>query len=284
MHSISRLCRHIAETHVKPNHSRNAVSMEFDAAGKRVLITGASSGIGAALARRLAGRGAVLGLVARRTERLAEVLADCRRTSPESTMWVGDLGDTAAVDRFGSRVWDDLGGIDVLVNNAATPKRRVVEALDPADVEAAMRVNFFAPMRLTLAILPRMLERGRGIIVSVSSVGGRLGIVHETAYCASKFALCGWSESMAVDLQGTGVSVMLIEPGPVDTEIWDQPGSEKPLYQGPKVPAEEVADGIVAALGTNRFEHYLPDMKPVVDAKNADIDAYIVGAAAMAPR
>jgi short-subunit dehydrogenase len=118
----------------------------------------------------------------------------------------------------------------------------------------------------------------------VSSVGGRLGIVHETAYCASKFALCGWSESMAVDLHGTGVSVKLIEPGPVDTEIWDQPGSEEPLYQGPKVPAEEVADGIVAALGTNRFEHYLPDMKPVVDAKNADIDAYIAGAAAMAPR
>src|SRR6201996_5310307 len=231
MHSISRLCRHIAETRVKPNHSRNAVSMEFEAAGKRGLITGASSGIGAALARRLAGPGAGPGRAPRRTERLAEVLADCRRTSPESTMWVADLGDTAAVDRFGSRAWDDLGGIDVLVNNAATPKRRVVEALDPADVEAVMRVNFFAPMRLTLAILPRMLQRGHGVVVNVSSVGGRLGIVHETAYCASKFALCGWSESMAVDLHGTGVSVKLIQPGPVDTEIWDQPGSEEPLYQ-----------------------------------------------------
>ena len=258
--------------------------MAFEAAGKRVLITGASSGIGAALARRLAGHGAVVGLVARRSERLAQVLADCRRTSPESMMWVADLGDTAAVDRFGLRVWDDLGGIDVLVNNAAMPKRRVVEALDPADVEAVMRVNFFAPMRLTLAILPRMLQRRHGVIVNVSSVGGRLGIVHETAYCASKFALCGWSESMAVDLHGTGVSVKLIEPGPVDTEIWDQPGSEEPLYQGPKVPAEEVADGIIAALGGDRFEHYLPDMKAVVDAKNADIDAYIAGAAAMAPR
>ena len=260
------------------------MAMAFEAAGKRVLITGASSGIGAALARRLAGRGAVVGLVARRSERLAQVLADCRRTSPESTMWVADLGDTAAVDPFGLRAWDDLGGIDVLVNNAAMPKRRAVEALDPADVEAVMRVNFFAPMRLTLAILPRMLQRGHGIIVNVSSVGGRLGIIHETAYCASKFALCGWSESMAVDLHGTGVSVKLIEPGPVDTEIWDQPGSEEPLYQGPKVPAEDVADGMIAALGCDRFEHYLPDMKAVVDAKNADIDAYIAGAAAMAPR
>ena len=89
---------------------------------------------------------------------------------------------------------------------------------------------------------------------------------------------------MAADLHGTGVSVKLIEPGPVDTEIWDQPGSEEPLYQGPKVPAEEVADGIIAALGGDRFEHYVPDMKAVVDAKNADIDAYIAGAAAMATR
>jgi short-subunit dehydrogenase len=258
--------------------------MDFDAAGQRVLITGASSGIGAALARRLAERGAVMGLVARRAERLAQVLADCRRTSPDSTMWVTDLGDAEEVDRLGLRAWDDLGGIDVLVNNAATPKRRVVDALDPADVEAVMRINFFGPMRLTLAILPRMLQRGHGLIVNVSSVGGRLGIIHETAYCASKFALCGWSESMAVDLHGTGVSVKLIQPGPVDTEIWDQPGSEEPLYQGPKVPAEEVADGIIAALGSDRFEHYLPDMKAVVDAKDADIDAYIAGAAAMAPR
>ena len=117
------------------------------------------------------------------------------------------------------------------------------------------------------------------MIVNVSSVGGRLGIIHETAYCASKFALCGWSEAMAVDLHGTGVAVKLIEPGPVDTEIWDQPGSEEPLYQGPKVAAEEVADGIIAALGTDRFEHYVPDMKAVVDVKNADIDTFIAGVA-----
>ena len=89
---------------------------------------------------------------------------------------------------------------------------------------------------------------------------------------------------MAVDLHGTGISVKLIEPGPVDTEIWDQPGSEEPLYQGPKVAADEVADGIIAALGSDRFEHYVPDMKAVVDAKNADIDTFIAGAAGMAPR
>lgn len=250
----------------------------------RVLITGASSGLGAALARKLAGRGAVLGLVARRRDRLAGVLAECRRTSPSSAMWVADLADTAALPDLAARAWDTLGDIDVLINNAATPKRRPVAALQAGEVEDVMRVNFFAPMRLTLALLPRMLARGSGMIVNVSSVGGRLGIIHESAYCASKFALCGWSEAMAVDLHGSGVSVKLIEPGPVDTEIWDQPGSEEPLYQGPKVPADEVADGIIAALDGDGFEHYVPDLKAVVDAKNADLDAYIAGAAGMAPR
>jgi len=256
-------------------------------AGQRVLITGASSGLGAALARGLAGRQAVVGLIARRRERLAEVLADCRRASPRSAMWVADLADTAALRDLAVRAWDGLGGIDVLINNAAIPKRRPVTALDPDEVEDVMRVNFFAPARLTLALLPRMLERGSGTIVNVSSVGGRLGIIHETAYCASKFALCGWSEAMAVDLHGSGISVKLIEPGPVDTEIWDHPGSEEPLYQGPKVAADEVAEDIIAALGTDRFEHYVPGqlaLKNVVDVKNADIDTFIAGVAGMAQR
>jgi short-subunit dehydrogenase len=258
--------------------------MAYEAAGKRVLITGASSGLGAALASGLAAREAVVGLIARRRDRLAEVLADCRRSSPDSAMWVADLGDSSSVGELALRAWDGLGGIDVLINNAAIPKRRVVTELRPDEVEDVMRVNFFAPMRMTLALLPRMLARGSGLVVNVSSVGGRLPIIHETAYCASKSALCGWSEAMAVDLYGTGVSVKLIEPGPVDTEIWDQPGSEEPIYQGPKVPAAEVAEGIIEAIGSDRFEHYVPDMKAVVDAKNANLDAFIAGVARMAPR
>ncbi|OBI42934.1 short-chain dehydrogenase [Mycobacterium kyorinense] len=258
--------------------------MPYSVVGKRVLITGASSGLGAALAQQLAADGAVVGLVARRRERLDAVLAVCRRSSPDSQMWVADMADTAALDALAVAAWEGLGGIDVLVNNAAIPKRRAISELDPAAVEAVMGVNFVAPMRLALAVLPRMLGRGDGVIVNVASMGGRLGIVHEAAYCASKFALCGWSEVMAIDLHGTGVSVKLIEPGPVDTEIWERPDNDDPLYDGPKVPAEEVAAGIIAALGSDRFEHYLPDMKVVVDAKNADVDAYLAGAAAMARR
>ncbi len=258
--------------------------MSYATPGKRVLITGASSGVGAALARLLAGQGAVVGLIARRAERLANVLAECRQSSPSSVMWVADLAEAGEIQRLAMQAWETLGGIDVLVNNAAVPKRRVVTALDPAEVETVMRVNFFAPVRLTLAVLPRMLSRGHGVIVNVSSMGGRLGIIHEAAYCASKFALCGWSESIAADLHGTGIAVKLIEPGPVDTEIWDQPGSEDPLYSGPKFPADQIAEGIVTALSSDCFEHYLPDLKAVVEAKTADIDAYIAGAAAMAPR
>src|ERR1700758_856803 len=258
--------------------------MAYAAAGKRVLITGASSGLGAALARQLAGRQAVVGLIARRRDRLDEVLSDCRRSSPGSAMLVADLADTAALGELALRAAEALGGIDVLINNAAIPKRRAVPELEPDEDEDVMGANFFAPMRLTLALLPRMLARGSGLIVNVSSVGGRLGIIHETAYCASKFALCGWSEAMAVDLYGSGITVKLIEPGPVDTEIWDHPDSEEPIYKGPKVAADVVAEGIIDALGTDKFEHYVPDMKAVVDAKNADLDAFIAGVAGMAPR
>lgn len=197
-------------------------------------------------------------------------------------MWVADLADTAAVGALAQQALDVLGGIDVLINNAAVPKRRVVTALDPAEVEAVMAVNFYAAMRMMLAVLPRMLAQDAGMIVNVASVGGRLGIVHESAYCASKFALCGWSESIAADLHHTGVSAKLIQPGPVDTEIWDRPDNDEPVYRGPKVSAGEVADGIIAALGTEGFEHYVQEMKAVVEMKNADIDAYIAGAATLA--
>jgi short-subunit dehydrogenase len=247
-----------------------------------VLVTGASSGIGAALARRLASQGETVGVVARRGDRLAAVLEECRQWSPSSRMWVADVGDVELAARVALEAWDAFGHLDVLVNNAAIPKRREITVLTPEEVEHVMRVNFLGPARMTLAVLPRMLARDAGTIVNVSSVGGRLGIIHEAAYSASKFALCGWSESVAVDLHGTGVSVKLIEPGPIDTEIWDLPDNEDPLYQGPKVPPELVADGIIEALKSEKFEHYLPDLKPVVDGKNADIDAFIAATAQMA--
>jgi len=243
--------------------------------GRRVLITGASSGIGAALARELAARGDTVGLVARREDRLAEVLADCRRTAPASQMWVADLADPAATDGVAAAALEAFGAVDVLVNNAAVPGVRPVERLDPETVERVMQVNLHAPVRLTLALLPKMLEQGRGTIVNVSSLGGRLGILREAAYCASKFALCGWSEALALDLWDTPVRVRLVIPGPVDTEIWDRPGEEHAAYEGDKVPAEEVAVGIAAAIDSDAFEHYLPDLRDVALFKANQIDDFL---------
>jgi short-subunit dehydrogenase len=256
----------------------------MDVEGSSVLVTGASSGIGAVLAERLAGRGAVVGLVARREDRLAEVLDRCRRSSPDSRMWVADLGDLDRAEAVALEAEDALGGLDVVVHNAAIPKRRQVTALTAGEVEAVMRVNFLSPVRMTLALLPRMLERDAGVIVNVSSLGGRLGIATEAAYSASKFALCGWSESLALDLWDTGVEVRLILPGAIDTEIWDQPENDPPLYGGPLEPPQLVADGIIAAIEGDRFEHYLPDLKGVVEFKTGDPDAFFASAvAAMAP-
>ena len=106
---------------------------------------GLPSGLGAALARQLAAQNAVVGLIARRRDRLGEVLADCRRISPDSAMWVADLADTRGAGHLALRAWHGLGGIDVLVNNAAIPKRRAVTELEPDDVEAVMAGQLLRP-------------------------------------------------------------------------------------------------------------------------------------------
>jgi short-subunit dehydrogenase len=126
-----------------------------------------------------------------------------------------------------------------------------------------------------------MLGRRAGTIVNVASMGGRLGIAQEAAYCASKFALTGWSEAMAIDLHGTGVAVRLVQPGPIATDIWDRPGERPAAIDVPKEPPELVANGILAAIESERFEHYLPDLEGVVDYKQSDIDGYIAMTAAM---
>jgi short-subunit dehydrogenase len=254
--------------------------MQLD--GANVLVTGASSGIGAALAPLLAERGATVAVVARRADRLAEVLERCRQHAPDSRMYAADLGDTNAAEALALQAWDDMGGLDVLVNNAAIPKRRRVQDISLDEVAETMRVNFESPVRMSLAVLPRMLERDSGVIVNVSSFGGRSGILGEAAYCASKFALCGWSESMALDLWHTGVDVRLILPGAIATEIWVQPGNDAPLYEGPFEPPESVATGIADAIEGNGFEHYLPDMKPIVEMKTTDIDGFLAGVIAFA--
>jgi short-subunit dehydrogenase len=254
--------------------------MGLEIAGSRVLVTGASSGIGAATAVALAERGATVGLVARRADRLDAVLERCRAHAPRSQRWAVDLSDLDAVTRLADEAWDAFGGLDVLVNNAGIPKRRPAPALTIDEVTQVLHVNVLSPVQLTLALLDRFIAAGRGVVVNVGSLAGRVGVPTEAAYCASKFALSGWSEALAVDLAGTGVDVRLIVPGAIETEIWDQPGNDPPVYDGPLEPVESVADAIVAAIEGDRFETYVPDLKAIVELKTSDADAYLEGAAA----
>lgn len=248
----------------------------MDLAGASVLITGASSGIGAALAVALDEHHPVLGLVGRDQDRLDHTASACPDASVHQ--WALDLGDLDDVDRLADEAWDALGGVDVLVNNAAMPKRRHLLALTDDEIEQVMRVNFHSPVRLARRLLPRMIERGRGLVVNVSSFGGRAGIANETAYSASKFALTGWSESARLDLWHEPVDVLLITPGAIDTAIWDRPGNDAPHFDVDKASAESVARDVIAAITDDGpFETYTPDLSGIVQFKFDDIDTFHAG-------
>lgn len=252
-----------------------------DYTGLKVLVTGASSGIGAGLAEEFARRGAVVGICARRRARLEEVLARCREHSPGSRMWVTDMADPAAVDALASAALGELGGVDVLVNNAGIPKRRHVTALDPDTVGTVLNVNFLAPARLTLRLLPSMVERGRGRIVNVSSIGATLSSPGEAAYDASKAALSAFSEAAAVDLWGSGVKVLVVYPGLVDTELFSIPGNDPVLDANlAPVPVEELVAAVFGALESGALEVYVPSFFAELAAGKAqDVQAFLAGAA-----
>lgn len=253
----------------------------FSLDGKTALITGASSGIGAALAVRFAQEGATVGICARRADRLEAVLAECQRHQPASRMWVIDLGDLASVHAFGHVAEKELGGIDVLVNNAGIPKRRLVEALTPDDVDEVMRVNYLSPVRLTLALLPGLRQRS-GRLVNVLSVAARLCPPGEAAYAASKAALAAFSESLAVETWAEPFGVHVVCPGLVATELFDVPGNDPLLARDIEMlPPADVADAIVRQLSDGTFETYVPSwFGDVAAGKCADPEGFLAGSAA----
>ena len=252
--------------------------MTYSLEGKKVLITGSSAGIGAALAEGFAERGAVLGLCGRRADRLADVLERVQKHAPDSRSWVIDLNDLDGIPAFAARVEEELGGVDVLVNNAGIPKRRHVTRLTPDEVEAVMRINYFSPVRLTLALLPGLIERD-GRIVNISSVAARLGPPIESAYSASKAALTAFSESMFVDLRDTNVMVHIVNPGVLDTELFHLPDNEEGFHGGtPMLPVEAIVEPVVAMLDAGTIEGYVPDwFKDVVTGKFNDPDTFLNG-------
>jgi short-subunit dehydrogenase len=251
-----------------------------------VLLTGASTGIGAATARALGAVGARIGIVARRKELLEKVAAEAAEAgAADVKIYAQDLGDLAATDALAKTAWDDFGGVDALVNNAAVPARRHAKRLSTDELEMVMRINFLAPCHLMLGLLPKMLDAGRGTIVNVASMGGRAGIPRESAYCASKFALTGFSEVLYMDLSRTPINVHVVQPGPIETPIWDVDDNETPLYDGPFYPPEVVATEILAALrGEHGFEIFAPaDYKGIAEWKYGDVSGYLDSVGQMDP-
>jgi short-subunit dehydrogenase len=257
----------------------------MELADTAVLVTGASSGIGAATARAFGAAGARVGLVARRRELLEQVAAETTAAgAPEVEVWSADLADLARAEAVALEAWKRFDGIDVLINNAGAPKRKHITRLTVAEVEQIMALNYFSPVRMILALLPLMRERGRGAIVNVASLAGRVAPPREAAYAGSKFALNGFTEVMAVDLYDEPIRVHAIQPGPIETEIWgDVPDNEKPSYTGEFYPPEDCAAAILDVLTGEGFERYIPpELRDIAALKGQDIDGFIEGSAAFA--
>jgi uncharacterized protein len=187
---------------------------------RTAVVTGASSGIGESTARRLAGDGWRVLLVARREERL-RTLAD---ELPDSAYLALDLTDDDAPSRVHARVDELWGRLDLLVNNAGWSQRAAFgdEAGGYANVRRVMDINFAAVLRLTEALLPMLRGSAPSAIVNVSSIAGRVGRAQMGAYSASKFALAGWSECLRMEEKRHGVHVGLVLPGFVSTEGFPQ--------------------------------------------------------------
>lgn len=187
------------------------------------IVTGASSGIGAAASRQLAARGFRVYAVARRTERLADVAAatsdDPRQ--PGITALGADLTDDASLVALVRRVTDETGRIDLVVNNAGYGAYGAVEDVPLAEGRAQFEVNLFAPARLVQLVLPLMRERRAGRIVNISSIGGKIYEPLGGWYHSTKFALEGLSDVLRVELRQHGIAVSLVEPGAVATEWGD---------------------------------------------------------------
>ena len=245
----------------------------------KVLVTGASSGIGAATAQAFAAAGHEVGLVARRAERLAEVAARC---GSEARVYVADLADLESLDMLAGTVDDEMGGIDVLINNAGIPKRKRVRTMTADDLEDVMRINYLSPARLTLALLPRMIERDAGHIVNVSSMGVHSAAFGVGAYSAAKAALEMFTESLYLELATTNVRAHLFIPGTTASEFSDdKPGNEPSMVRGAADGAapEEVAQRIVACIDDPSFRSFATDRDAAMcAAKEADPNAFLANA------
>jgi short-subunit dehydrogenase len=232
---------------------RRAARSSFFAA-KVVLITGASRGIGRALAREFARRGAHLVLAARNVEEVQATAAECTALNPriETLIVPTDVTDEAQRARLVQAALDRFDCIDILVNNAGIRQGGAFDALGPQRMRRQVEVNLLAAMHLTQLVLPAMLARGRGHIVNIASQAGRHAEPYFVTYGASKHGLIGFSEGLRREVGPQGVRVLTVSPGFTGTDMVTEIG---PVYRRmgfPMIPVERVAqrtlEGIVLGL------------------------------------
>lgn len=222
--------------------------------GSRVLLTGASSGIGRELARELARRGTRLALAARRRPLLESLAGEIHQSGgAKPAVFEADLSQPGAAEELAGATREALGEVDVLINNAGGGVGgRIVAVGDREEAREAFEVNYWSPLALIQALGPAMLDRQGGMIVNVTSMGQVSTWPSFGAYAATKAALSVATETLAMELEGSGVHVMEVLPGPVDTAVQGEtrlaPGIERMLKRVPlgdaATMARRIADGM----------------------------------------
>ena len=219
------------------------------------MVTGGSRGIGLEVGRRFSQLGASVGLIARDASALSTA---CQQLGGDARWALADVSAPAQLEAAMGELAAQIGAPTVLVNNAGHGQWGAVLDTELDEFRRAIEVNYLGAVHATALVLPDMLRRGRGHIVNVASIAGRIGAPFEAAYSASKFALVGYSEALAVEVAGRGVAVSLIEPGPVDTAFAGERGAVRRRGAPRPITATRVADAAVAAVVGRRGEQFLP--------------------------
>ena len=223
--------------------------------GRRIILTGASEGIGRALALELAARGARIALAARDRERLESLAQECRGRGGEALAVPTDVTNQQDLDWLVTETAKVFGGIDTVVHNAGITMWSRFDALQDLEVfERLIEVNYLAPVRLTALTLPHLRASG-GLIVAVASLAGLTGVPERSGYAASKHAMVGFFDSLRIELAGTGVDITVVAPDFVVSEIHKraigpdgEPLGASPMMQAKIMPAAECARRIADAM------------------------------------
>lgn len=228
--------------------------------GLHALVTGASSGIGRALALRLARDGARLSLVARREDALETVAAEVRAAGGEALVLPCDVADREQAEATARTAAAGLGPVDLLVNNAGYGRHCRFVDHEVEDIERMLRVNTLGSIYLTKALLPGMIERRRGWIVFMASVAGKIASPDESVYAASKFAVVGLASALGLEVEDFGVHVLTVCPGVIRTPFFDAEDLARmpPVALRQMVEPEVLVDAILAALARGRHELTYP--------------------------